>query len=157
MGTQASPVTEECGSTGLQAWLNNNGGARAVDDCSTVAFSNDFTTLDGGCTASARVTFIATDQCGNSNTTTATYSITDTAAPVINPRAQPRTVPCNDQTLSCGSLSLTFTVTDSCGNNASTTATFTSQDTVGPAFTTPAQNLTVECDGNGNTGDFTNF
>merc|ERR1712110_113243 len=191
--TQASPVTEECGSTGLQAWLNNNGGARAVDDCSTVAFSNDFTTLDGGCTASARVTFIATDQCGNSNTTTATYSITDTAAPVINPRAQPHTVPCNDQTraellawvasrggaqatdacqddalltwsnsftdqtVSCGSLSLTFTVTDSCGNNASTTATFTSQDTVGPAFTTPAQNLTVECDGNGNTGDFTNF
>merc|ERR1712000_371812 len=62
-----------------------------------------------------------------------------------------------DQTLSCGSLSVTFTVSDICGNQANTTSTFTSQDTVGPAFTTPAQNLTVQCDGAGNTGDYSNF
>jgi len=190
---QASNATEECGSSGLQAWLTNNGGARATDDCTTVRFTNDFTTLDGGCTSSARVTFTAFDACGNANTTTASYNVRDTAPPVINPRAQPRTVPCNDQTraellawvadnggarasdacqddslltwtssfadqtLSCGSLTLTFTVSDSCGNTAATTSTFTSQDTAGPSFTTPAQNLTVECDGAGNTGDYTNF
>ncbi|MGB1574152.1 MAG: hypothetical protein ACPG85_07710, partial [Flavobacteriales bacterium] len=40
-----------------------------------------------------------------------------------------------------------------CGNATSTTATFTIKDDTAPALTAPAADLTVECDGSGNTTD----
>ncbi|MCI4648418.1 SprB repeat-containing protein, partial [Phaeodactylibacter sp.] len=50
-----------------------------------------------------------------------------------------------------GSATVTFTATDDCGNTATSTATFTIEDTAAPTVTTPASDLTVECDGAGNT------
>src|SRR5690606_31576603 len=53
----------------------------------------------------------------------------------------------------CGQTGYTivnFTATDECGNTASTTATFTIIDTTAPVIDTDAQNMTVECDGSGN-------
>ncbi len=50
-----------------------------------------------------------------------------------------------------GSATVTFTATDACGNATPTTATFTIQDTTPPTIVTTANNLTVQCDGNGNT------
>jgi hypothetical protein len=49
-----------------------------------------------------------------------------------------------------GSATVTFTATDGCGNSSSTTATFTIVDHTAPTITN-ASDLTVECDGNGNT------
>ena len=51
----------------IVAWLLNNGGADASDNCGGVKWSNDFTTLDDDCGAggSVTVTFTATDDCGN--------------------------------------------------------------------------------------------
>jgi hypothetical protein len=48
---------------------------------------------------------------------------------------------------------VTFTATDACGNTASTTATFRVADTTPPSIGTPASDLTVQCDGSGNTSD----
>jgi len=49
-----------------------------------------------------------------------------------------------------GETTVTFTATDDCGNSSSTTATFTIEDTTDPPVTN-ANDLTVECDGAGNT------
>jgi large repetitive protein len=51
-----------------------------------------------------------------------------------------------------GSATVIFTATDDCGNATSTTATFTIVDTTSPDIT-EAEDLTVECDGEGNGGD----
>ncbi|WP_309612637.1 gliding motility-associated C-terminal domain-containing protein [Flavobacterium sp.] len=49
-----------------------------------------------------------------------------------------------------GSALVTFTATDDCGNATASTATFTIQDTTSPTITIAAADVTVECDGNGN-------
>ncbi|MEZ4856149.1 MAG: hypothetical protein R2812_06720 [Gelidibacter sp.] len=49
-----------------------------------------------------------------------------------------------------GNAEVTFTATDGCGNTSTTTATFTIIDTNSPPITRPADDITVECDGNGN-------
>lgn len=102
--TPASDRQEECtgnnGSTGVNAWLSSRGGAVATDACSAVTWTNNFTSLTGGCVASATVTFTATDGCGRSVSTTATYTVSDTRGPVITTPAQNRVVPCNDETQS---------------------------------------------------------
>ncbi len=53
-----------------------------------------------------------------------------------------------------GSATVTFTATDDCGNFATTMATFTIEDTTDPTVDTVASNMTVECDGAGNTAQF---
>ena len=50
-----------------------------------------------------------------------------------------------------GTATVIFTATDECGNASITTATFTIIDTTPPAISPAASNLTVECDGSGNT------
>lgn len=99
--TQAQDGSSECAAfgndQGLNAWLNSNGGALAADDCSTFGWSHNFTGLTGGCrnTGSAIVTFTATDACGNSNTTTATFEIVDNTPPNIMQEAISQTVGCD--------------------------------------------------------------
>ncbi len=70
---------------GLNAWLANNGGAQADDQCSGITWSNDYQQLDASCgqTGSTTVTFTATDACGNSATTSATFTIEDNTSPTI--------------------------------------------------------------------------
>ncbi|KAA5531680.1 gliding motility-associated C-terminal domain-containing protein, partial [Paenimyroides baculatum] len=77
---------------------------------------------------------IATDNCG---AVTYTYSVVDTA-------------------VLCGKTSKTtvrFRATDECGNHISKEATFTITDTTAPDFITEPEDVTVECDGNGNIND----
>ncbi|MEZ5025970.1 MAG: hypothetical protein R2739_05250 [Chitinophagales bacterium] len=138
---------------------------------------------------SATVTFTATDSCGNSISTTATFAIVDTTAPTLDAAAQDMTVECDGQGNTAalqawladnggasasdicsggviwtndftnlsdgcgntGSATVTFTATDSCGNSISTTATFAIVDTTAPTLDAAAQDMTVECDGQGNT------
>ena len=90
--TDAIDLTIECNdgaqSTALQAWLNSNGGGTFTsDNCSTdVSWTNDFTTdliTNCGTNGAILVTFTATDDCGNTTSTTATFTIEDTTPPVI--------------------------------------------------------------------------
>ncbi|MDA8696112.1 HYR domain-containing protein, partial [Flavobacteriales bacterium] len=56
----------------------------------------------------------------------------------------------------CGDASevvVTFTATDGSGNSTDTQATFSIEDTTGPVIASDATNVTVECDGLGNTED----
>jgi len=54
-----------------------------------------------------------------------------------------------------GAATVIFTATDDCGNFSTTSATFTIIDVTAPTITTPASDLTVECDGLGNTAQLT--
>ena len=49
-----------------------------------------------------------------------------------------------------GSATVEFTATDECGNSSKTTATFTIEDTTNPSIDAEAEDMTVECDGEGN-------
>jgi large repetitive protein len=54
-----------------------------------------------------------------------------------------------------GAATVTWTATDACGNISTTSATLTVQDTTAPVFTTAPSNITLECDGAGNTAAIT--
>jgi len=85
---QADDLTVECDGFGntaaLDAWVASNGGANATDVCGEVTWTNDFIALDPECceTGDVTVNFTATDDCGNSTVTTATFIIEDTTPPV---------------------------------------------------------------------------
>ncbi|WP_178313110.1 HYR domain-containing protein, partial [Algibacter luteus] len=87
--TAAFDLAVQCDGLGnndeLNNWLATNGSAAATDNCGTLTWTNDYTGLVTSCgsNASATVTFTATDDHGNSATTTATFSIVDNISPEI--------------------------------------------------------------------------
>ena len=99
--TPAQPFMVQCDGSSNAAdilnWLNNNGFAIAEDLCGTVTWSNDYGTIlqDCGTTGEVEVTFTATDQCGNSSSTTAIFSIFDETAPVWEILPQNLTIECD--------------------------------------------------------------
>ena len=109
----AADATVECDGAGnigdLDAWIASNGGATAMDDCSGVTWSNDYTgtVMDCGSTSTVTVTFTATDACGNATTTSATFTVLDTVAPEFTQ------VP-GDQSNECEELAYTATASDAC-------------------------------------------
>lgn len=66
----------------LALWLENNGGATAIDGCSDVIWSHNYNNSTANCNAPILVTFTATDNCGNSVQTSATFSSSDNTPPV---------------------------------------------------------------------------
>ncbi|WP_438695865.1 HYR-like domain-containing protein, partial [Winogradskyella ouciana] len=175
--SNSEDIIIECGVTPdgtLEAWLDNNAGNTATDTCGTITWSNDYgSNTDVDCANGAiTVTFTATDDCGNASSTTATYSIVDTVAPVLTVPAD-MTVECTESTepsetgtatatddcaspnisfsdtevANCGNtktITRTWTATDACGNTASDTQTITVVDTTPPTITAPAD-VTIEC------------
>ncbi len=129
----ASNQTVQCDGAGnasdLAAWLSGNGGATAIDACSGVTWSNNFTSLSDGCGASgtAIVTFAATDGCGNTGYTTATFTIIDTTVPMINSCPGDVTKNCQDDLSVAGTGNAA--ATDNC--DASPVITHTDVSTQG--------------------------
>ena len=83
--TPARDTTIVCGSSEQTAiinnWLANQGGARAIDNCGNVVWTNDYQPLPDTCTTtiSRTVHFRAADECGNFNLTSATITILGTS------------------------------------------------------------------------------
>lgn len=164
ISTQAQNLTVECDGAGntvqLNNWLNSNGGAVASDACTTISWTNNFTSLSDLCgnTGAATVTFTAKDACNNQVTTQATFTITDTQGPSITcpPNVTSTVDPgsCEADVINLG----TPTVSDVCSgpvsisNNAPatfpagvTTVTWTARDVCGNV-TTCQQTVTVTDD-----------
>ncbi|MDN3492085.1 T9SS type B sorting domain-containing protein [Winogradskyella bathintestinalis] len=177
--TTLENINIECASSAdgtLESWLANNAGATATDNCGLVTWTNNYdsnTNLnceDGGIS----VIFTATDDCGNSSTVSATYSVIDTVAPILTVPSD-ITIECNQsidpsitgmasaedecaetdityedsEEITCGnakSITRTWTATDTCGNTVSVNQIINVQDTTAPTFTVP-QDLTIECNG----------
>ena len=165
----AANETVECDGAGnlagLDAWLEDNGGAEASDNCTAeLTWTNDFDALSDLCgsTGSATVTFTATDDCGNASSTTATFTIEDTTAPSITAENEVD-VPCDEYDAetpygdyaatdgcsavtttisdlyfsgSCeGSYQRTYTATDACGNSSEFIQIINLTDEEAPTFT----------------------
>ncbi|MEW4925793.1 hypothetical protein, partial [Algibacter sp. 2305UL17-15] len=99
--TNTANIEIECGvgdtQTQLTDWLNASAGATATDNCSTITWTNDYGSDDAVKCDNGAITviFTATDECGNKTTTSATYLIKDTVAPVISTQAANETVQCD--------------------------------------------------------------
>ncbi|WP_286914034.1 hypothetical protein, partial [Flavobacterium sp. UBA4197] len=175
---QAQNLAVSCDGQGnqsqLQNWLNTNGGATANDNCSTVAWINNFSPLTNNCSQSVVVIFTATDACGNKATTQATFTVSDTIPPVAPTAPANVTVACStdvpamisltandncsgaitvqgqDSTVqgNCPSsyiITRTWTFVDACGNSSSVSQTINVNDTIAPVVPTAPANITVAC------------
>uniref|UniRef100_UPI003D0CBBE7 gliding motility-associated C-terminal domain-containing protein n=1 Tax=Tenacibaculum sp. TaxID=1906242 RepID=UPI003D0CBBE7 len=116
--TQPSDKVVECDGAGniaeLDAWLASNGGASASDDCSVVAWSNNYSELIYTCgfAGEVEVIFTATDACGNAtDTNSVKFIIQDTTAPQFVEE-----LPAAEITVSCDNIPVmeTLTATDNC-------------------------------------------
>ncbi|MCB9015995.1 MAG: HYR domain-containing protein [Lentimicrobiaceae bacterium] len=152
-------LTVECDGNGnvndLENWLNN---VAAIDGCGEVTITNDYSGMNNSCggAGSALVTWTATDDCGNTSTTSATFTIVDETAPVFVIVPEDLTVECdgngNTEALenwlanvsaSDGCSEVTIAndyegISYVCGSAGSTTVTWTATDACGNSATTSA-------------------
>src|SRR5690606_32392680 len=159
--TPAQPQTAECGAdaeAALLAWLANNGGATATDSCDAdLTWTNDYN--DGanfiaacGNTGEVTVTFTAADDCGNSVSTVAKFTIVDTTKPVFDINPQNVEAECDgagkeaeyeawlaayagaQASDNCGEVTYSYSLVDTavlCGKTFSRTVRFTATDECG--------------------------
>ena len=85
--TEASNQSADCSqeANALGAWLANHGGAIASGN--NISWTNTTPVFTANCNAhnkSATVTFTATDNCGYTDQTTATFTVIDNTAPTAN-------------------------------------------------------------------------
>lgn len=167
-------VTIECTASTLPL---NTGTATATDDCDTapdVSFTD--VSVEGSCPAEGTITrtWVATDECGNTDSCIQIIVVDDSVAPVISCPANVTiectaitlpvntgtatatdncdgtpTVTFNDVTLggSCPqeyTITRTWSATDDCGNTSTCVQTIFIDDSVPPTITCPA-NLTIQC------------
>ena len=147
--------------------------ATATDNCGEVTIEVSSETTAGDCDGSYTVTrtFTATDDAGNSSSTTQTITVEDTTAPEFTSVPADYTVECSDEmpmddataSDNCSDVSITvesetiagdaagnytivrtFTATDACGNSTSASQTITVEDTTAPELSIPAD-YTAEC------------
>ena len=145
----------------------------ATDNCdeSPVVTMNE--TATSGCPYQITRTWVAVDACGNQEIASQVITVVDTEAPVLvgvpsDFEGECGSAPAADQvtaTDNCDedvivtlveevigevcplTVIRTWTATDACGNTASASQTITINDTTAPTFeTTPAAEITVECD-----------
>lgn len=163
---QAANSTVECDGTGnlaqRTAWLNNHGGAVANDVCGPApTWSYVLINAIEGCGYTGQYTyrFTVTDACGNSSSTTATFTIQDTTDPLITIQASDLTVECDGSnntsellnwlnnrggavaTEACGAIIWTNNygaIVPACGSTGAVTVTFTATDECGKTSTTTA-------------------
>ena len=101
-------------------WLANRGGMQAADACSELTWSTDppnpeLNSLCGG-TSNVDVIFIATDDCGNSISSTADFRIVDVGNPTWEFIPEDITISCDEEALfgtpiaidSCSTTTLEF-------------------------------------------------
>ena len=155
--TAAADLTVSCDGNGnisdINSWLANNAGAQATDNCgATITWTNNYTGLSDLCgqTGAATVIFSGSDNFGNVVTSTATFTIVDTTAPVmIAPVTD--SLP-NDPSL-CGAFAeqVLPTVSDNCDLTAITPLTSTNFSTLFPVGTTTVQYTATDSCGNSDT------
>uniref|UniRef100_UPI00321642D8 HYR domain-containing protein n=1 Tax=uncultured Draconibacterium sp. TaxID=1573823 RepID=UPI00321642D8 len=104
------------------AWLENYGGAYATDDCDhpdSLIWTNNaaLQTWEGdGARDSITVTFTVTDECGNTDETTATFVVIDDQPPIIICPADVEDIIAPDNCSMTPSFPDTVSATDICSN-----------------------------------------
>ncbi len=166
-------VTVACNS------VPNAGTPVATDNCDasvTITYLGQ-TIKTGACPDSYAITrsWRATDNCGNSTTTSQLITVRDTQKPVFTSIPQNLTLQCSASLPAVGApvatdncdamvaitylgqntanancqnsyqLLRTWRATDNCGNSSIVTQTITMQDTQAPVFTSVPDNITIQC------------
>ena len=116
--SEASDLLVECDGEGnateLGPWLASGGGAVVTDNCGDITWSNNLAGYAVTCGGNAAITvrFTATDACGHTATTTATFTVVDTLDPEWNEELPPEYME-----VECGFApdAAVLTVTDNCG------------------------------------------
>jgi len=165
----AQSLTVSCSSNTseqLTNWLNNHAGSEASDSCSVVTWTNNYVAGNFiaacGSTGHIDVTFTGSDACGNTVSTTATFTIEDKTAPVLVKAAQNKTVECDgsgnttelqswlssnagavasdtcDADLTWTNDYVTGNFVSACGTTGSVTVTFKASDECGNTVSTTA-------------------
>ncbi len=99
--TQATGAMGDCGSSNINQifnnWINTHGGAVATDDCSSVTWTTipANPSIHDTCNAAIPVMFLAGDGCGNFDTTSASFILTDMTAPAITLQPSTSILNCN--------------------------------------------------------------
>ena len=157
--------------------------ASATDDCGGVSISFEDIQVSGGCVLPVGTymrTYTATDDCGNTSTSEQVVILVDETAPEFTFIPADYTIECglelvlesatavdncdDDVAISysesieegCGSsytLTRTWTAIDNCDNSTEATQLISVVDTAAPEINNIAQDLTVECDGEGNNAE----
>ena len=102
---EASNASGNCSQANIQQvfsmWIGSHGGATATDDCSSVQWSTfpPSPSLDDTCGVPLTILFIAGDGCGNTDTTSATFTLTDETPPVITDEPVNRILSCSSMTI----------------------------------------------------------
>ncbi len=163
LDTEAQDSAVECDAdlaNNFQSWLDNHGGASA-STCGAVTwtYSPENPELSGICTDDAIIiTFTASDACGNSVTTIASFSVNDTQSPTFTfvPEDEDGTAEATDScdneveitfedfTNTCQTIR-TWTATDDCGNTATAITTLGMGETNPPSFTDVPTDMTIDC------------
>lgn len=161
-------TTVECDGAGnaadVAAWRAT---FAATDNCVGLTLTDDYAGLSDLCGAtgiSGTVTFTATDDCGNFSTCTSTFTVEDTALPVIGTPASNSTVECDgagngaefaawlasnggaSASDVCGGVTWSNNsvgLSDLCGETGAETVTFTATDDCGN-FSTTIATFTIE-------------
>ncbi len=103
--TQATGASGNCGQANINQvfnnWISNHGGATAMDDCSSIFWTTlpASPSIHDTCDADIVVTFVAGDGCGNSATTTASFTLTDDTGPAITVQPSTSILNCNSSVL----------------------------------------------------------
>ena len=148
------------------------GTPEAADGCSSVNLTFEDEMQPANCEGSYAIvrTWTAVDACGNASVASQKITVADTEAPVFNTPADDFTIGCGEPVVfanmtatdGCSSMNVifedvvgnnacgishtrTWTATDACGNLAQTSQTITMMDNEAPVFTTPVQDLTIQC------------
>ena len=178
--TPASDLVVECDGMGnildYLTWQSNNANATASDLCGSISWSSAVDSTFDDCNGSVGgsiVTFTATDACGNSASTTATYTIQDSQPPVIELDSLVEVMCadysdtisygfaasdiCSDVTVAisdietegpcAGAYEREYTVTDACGNEASAMQIVHLYDSIAPVFASVPVDTTIQCGG----------
>ncbi len=103
--TPASNASGNCNQSNIQTlfntWINTHGGAVATDDCSGVVWTTSpaSPSINVPCAQPINVLFIAGDGCGNADTTSAMFTLTDDTPPAITTEPSSMVLSCTSTTL----------------------------------------------------------
>ena len=176
----AMDLTVECDGAGnifdYLNWQTGLAGAAASDLCGNVTWNSTVdTTYDAcdGTVGGSVLTFTATDACGNSASTSATYTIEDTTPPSLEVDSLVEVMCadysdtvaygltasdiCSDVSIAiadvetegpcAGAYARLYTATDACGNETTATQIVHLYDSIAPVFTHIPNDTTIQCGG----------
>jgi hypothetical protein len=143
-------LSDECGKTGSATvtWT-------ATDDCGNSATTSAMVTVEDTTPPSISGIEDRTVECdGGGNITDVDGWLAAAAAEDAcgNTDLSDDFAGLSDDCGETGAATVTWTATDDCGNEATAPATFTVEDTTAPSIS-GVEDVTVECDGDGNTAD----